>query len=281
MELPFRILDPGTTDALKRVCAEPPPAAPAPPVGAGTPPTWWPSPRAARPRTAPADSRSHREALGEREGGHRPRRRGSFVPYAGPIHFGWRKRHFRPQPFLFRAAGQKQDGSWKENCCPSSFPLISTSWRSPKSRPPKTSSMRPSSRWPAPPRRQDRRRGPAGPGGARRWSRRSGVGEAGAEPVWCYVGSCVTAAGAVRGWWRCDTSACDMSCWAARPETCSCFAVGTVVVLRRRVREPGAFGAAGPLGALGDIPKPRDSTIGLGCTQDSSTGRILGVGSRR
>lgn len=78
MELPFRILDPGTTDALKRVCAEPPPAAPAPPVGAGTPPTWWPSPRAARPRTAPADSRSHREALGEREGGHRPRRLGQL-----------------------------------------------------------------------------------------------------------------------------------------------------------------------------------------------------------
>lgn len=27
------------------------------------------------------------------------------VPYAGPIHFGWRRRNIRPQPFLYQAAG--------------------------------------------------------------------------------------------------------------------------------------------------------------------------------
>ncbi|MFD8496204.1 hypothetical protein [Amycolatopsis sp. NPDC059657] len=35
--------------------------------------------------------------------------RGASVPYAGPIHFGWRKRHIRANPFLFRTAGKKRD----------------------------------------------------------------------------------------------------------------------------------------------------------------------------
>lgn len=35
--------------------------------------------------------------------------RGKSVPYAGPIHFGWPKRHIRARPFLFHTAGQKQD----------------------------------------------------------------------------------------------------------------------------------------------------------------------------
>jgi len=30
------------------------------------------------------------------------------VPYAGVIHFGWPKRHIRPQPFLFRALDRKR-----------------------------------------------------------------------------------------------------------------------------------------------------------------------------
>ncbi|MBM7770628.1 hypothetical protein JOD54_000832 [Actinokineospora baliensis] len=33
-------------------------------------------------------------------------RRGS-VPYAGAIHFGWRRRRIPPNPFLFRAAGRE------------------------------------------------------------------------------------------------------------------------------------------------------------------------------
>ena len=31
------------------------------------------------------------------------------VPYAGPIHFGWEARGIKPNQFLFRAAGQKED----------------------------------------------------------------------------------------------------------------------------------------------------------------------------
>jgi HK97 gp10 family phage protein len=30
--------------------------------------------------------------------------RGAQVPYAGPIHFGWRARNIAPQPFLYDAA---------------------------------------------------------------------------------------------------------------------------------------------------------------------------------
>lgn len=31
------------------------------------------------------------------------------VPYAGPIHFGWRARNIKPQPFLYDAADQRRD----------------------------------------------------------------------------------------------------------------------------------------------------------------------------
>lgn len=31
------------------------------------------------------------------------------VPYAGPIHWGWPKRHIAPTPFMLRAAGDTQD----------------------------------------------------------------------------------------------------------------------------------------------------------------------------
>lgn len=30
------------------------------------------------------------------------------VPYAGPIHFGWRKRNIRPQPFIYEAADRRR-----------------------------------------------------------------------------------------------------------------------------------------------------------------------------
>ena len=32
------------------------------------------------------------------------------VPYAGPVHFGWRARGIEPQPFLYEALGDK----WRE-----------------------------------------------------------------------------------------------------------------------------------------------------------------------
>jgi hypothetical protein len=31
------------------------------------------------------------------------------VPYAGPIHFGWRRRNIHPQPFLYDALGARRD----------------------------------------------------------------------------------------------------------------------------------------------------------------------------
>lgn len=31
------------------------------------------------------------------------------VPYAGPIHFGWRKRNITPQPFLYDALDDRRD----------------------------------------------------------------------------------------------------------------------------------------------------------------------------
>lgn len=31
------------------------------------------------------------------------------VPYAGPIHFGWRKRNISPQPFLYDAKDARRD----------------------------------------------------------------------------------------------------------------------------------------------------------------------------
>ncbi|MBB1251842.1 hypothetical protein [Streptomyces alkaliterrae] len=31
------------------------------------------------------------------------------VPYAGPLHWGWRRRNIRPRPFLRWAAGRKYD----------------------------------------------------------------------------------------------------------------------------------------------------------------------------
>ncbi len=34
---------------------------------------------------------------------------GSAVPYAGPIHFGWRARNISPQPFLYDALDQRKD----------------------------------------------------------------------------------------------------------------------------------------------------------------------------
>lgn len=37
----------------------------------------------------------------------------SSVPYAGPIHWGWRARHIRPNPFLTRAA-QETEPAWTE-----------------------------------------------------------------------------------------------------------------------------------------------------------------------
>ena len=30
------------------------------------------------------------------------------VPYAGPIHFGWAKRHIKPQPFLYTAMDKRE-----------------------------------------------------------------------------------------------------------------------------------------------------------------------------
>jgi hypothetical protein len=33
----------------------------------------------------------------------------SKVPYAGPIHFGWRKRNIRPRPFLYDALDARRD----------------------------------------------------------------------------------------------------------------------------------------------------------------------------
>lgn len=29
------------------------------------------------------------------------------VPYAGPIHFGWPRRHIKPQPFIYEAADKR------------------------------------------------------------------------------------------------------------------------------------------------------------------------------
>lgn len=34
--------------------------------------------------------------------------RGSLVPYAGPIHFGWRARNIEPQPFLYDALDRRR-----------------------------------------------------------------------------------------------------------------------------------------------------------------------------
>lgn len=34
---------------------------------------------------------------------------GARVPYAGPIHFGWRARNIRPNPFLYGALDQRRD----------------------------------------------------------------------------------------------------------------------------------------------------------------------------
>ena len=31
------------------------------------------------------------------------------VPYAGPIHFGWRKRNIQPQPFLYEALDKRRN----------------------------------------------------------------------------------------------------------------------------------------------------------------------------
>ena len=36
------------------------------------------------------------------------------VPYAGPIHFGWRARNITPQPFLYEALGEKWDNVYKD-----------------------------------------------------------------------------------------------------------------------------------------------------------------------
>ena len=33
----------------------------------------------------------------------------SLVPYAGPIHFGWRARNIEPQPFLYDALDKRRD----------------------------------------------------------------------------------------------------------------------------------------------------------------------------
>lgn len=33
----------------------------------------------------------------------------SLVPYAGPIHFGWRARNIEPQPFLYDALDHRRD----------------------------------------------------------------------------------------------------------------------------------------------------------------------------
>ena len=35
--------------------------------------------------------------------------RGGTVPYAGPIHFGWRERNIEPQPFLYDALDDRRD----------------------------------------------------------------------------------------------------------------------------------------------------------------------------
>lgn len=32
-----------------------------------------------------------------------------LVPYAGPIHFGWRARNIEPQPFLYEALDRRRD----------------------------------------------------------------------------------------------------------------------------------------------------------------------------
>ena len=31
------------------------------------------------------------------------------IPYAGPIHFGWRKRNIQPQPFLYEALDKRRN----------------------------------------------------------------------------------------------------------------------------------------------------------------------------
>lgn len=33
---------------------------------------------------------------------------GARVPYAGPIHFGWPKRHIKPNPFLYEALDRRR-----------------------------------------------------------------------------------------------------------------------------------------------------------------------------
>ena len=35
--------------------------------------------------------------------------RAGLVPYAGPIHFGWRARNIEPQPFLYDALDKRRD----------------------------------------------------------------------------------------------------------------------------------------------------------------------------
>ncbi len=35
--------------------------------------------------------------------------RNRIVPYAGPIHFGWRSRNIEPQPFLYDALDRRRD----------------------------------------------------------------------------------------------------------------------------------------------------------------------------
>jgi hypothetical protein len=32
-----------------------------------------------------------------------------LVPYAGPIHFGWRRRNIEPQPFIYDALDERRD----------------------------------------------------------------------------------------------------------------------------------------------------------------------------
>ena len=34
---------------------------------------------------------------------------GARVPWAGPVHFGWKKRNIKPQPFLYDALDERRD----------------------------------------------------------------------------------------------------------------------------------------------------------------------------
>lgn len=36
------------------------------------------------------------------------------VPYFGPIHFGWRKRNIRPNPFLYDALDRRRDDVYRQ-----------------------------------------------------------------------------------------------------------------------------------------------------------------------